>query len=586
MEMALSPPPPPKEGRKVPAIGRIVPPPPPPRAIGEDSVRETWKKMSREQVKEEQDKNNVNRRAPMEGLFYHDEKGNPRKMSFSYDLTKEDKTVDEIYNDWEVNIMKAGKGEKWDEWRKRASDWMFFDQARIFVRGGDGGAGEVAFRREAHVEFGGPFGGNGGQGGDVVFLGTEGDNTLAKVRSKLHLLGECGRRGQGKGRHAATADDIQVEVPLGTVIRDGKSGTLIGEMTFHGQRMVVATGGRGGRGNMAFRNAKETTPEYAELGEKGQERWLDMQMKLIADVGIVGVPNAGKSSLLAAVTNAKPKVADYPFTTVVPNLGVCHLPGTEFRTLVLADIPGLIDGAAQGTGLGQAFLRHIERCRVLVHMVDGSVEDPVEAFRCVQNELRQFSPELAEKPQVVLINKMDLPAVRAKFDQLRADLIIESGHSRVDALSAATTTNTLPVMQKLRAMIDKLPPVERHGGEKTEEELRRDQALKDRMARRDSNSRRAPRAHEVIQRQSDMWELVPDDRLKRLIDMTNFDNDAMEERFHRILLVSGVREALGSAGATQGDTVILQGLEFEYREDSTMMTVLAKEAGFLDYGRS
>ena len=218
---------------------------------------------------------------------------------------------------------------------------------------------------------------------------------------------------------------------------------------------------------------------------------------------------------------------------MVPNLGVCHLPGTEFRTLVLADIPGLIDGASQGTGLGQAFLRHIERCRVLVHVVDGSAEDPVEAFRCVQNELRSFSPDLADKPQVVLINKMDLPSVRARFDTLRAELVVEAGHKRVDALSAAATVNTLPVMQKVRAMIDKLPPVERNGGEKTEAELRRDQALKERMARRDSNSRRAPRAHEVIQRSSDMWELVPDERLKRLIDMTNFDNDKMEERSKR-----------------------------------------------------
>ncbi|KAJ1487668.1 P-loop containing nucleoside triphosphate hydrolase protein, partial [Baffinella frigidus] len=322
-------------------------------------------------------------------------------------------------------------------------------QARIFVRGGDGGAGEVAFRREAHVDFGGPFGGNGGQGGGAVLEADFDQNSGAcGIRRALRRERRAGG-GRGTSPHTLlqpAAINIRttpvVSVACGDSGHEPPAGSV--EAASPGRRMVVATGGRGGRGNMAFRNAKETTPEYAELGEKGQERWLDMQMKLIADVGIVGVPNAGKSSLLAAVTNAKPKVADYPFTTVVPNLGVCHLPGTEFRTLVLADIPGLIDGAAQGTGLGQAFLRHIERCRVLVHMVDGSVEDPVEAFRCVQNELRQFSPELAEKPQVVLINKMDLPAVRAKFDQLRADLIIES------VLPTSDTIYHIPYVPEIR----------------------------------------------------------------------------------------------------------------------------------------
>ena len=561
-----------------------MPPPPPPRAVGEDDREDEWAKMmkmTREEWRQEQERKRVNERAPMEGLFYHDEKGNPRRMKFQYDLSQEDGTLDEVYHDWQENSMKAVKGEEWDEWRKRASDWMFFDQARVFVRGGDGGAGEVAFRREAHVEFGGPFGGNGGQGGDVIFIGDEGDNTLAKVRSRLHLLGDCGRRGQGKGRHAPRADDLEIKVPLGTVVRDGKSGNLIGEMTYHGQRMMVADGGRGGRGNMAFRSPRDTAPAFAELGEKGQERWLDLQLKLIADVGIVGQPNAGKSSLLAAVTNAKPKVADYPFTTVVPNLGVCNLPGSDHRTLVLADIPGLIEGAHEGTGLGQAFLRHIERCRALVHVVDGAGADPLGAFRAIQHELAQFSPELAAKPQVVLVNKMDLPEARARFDELRAALVAEAGHPRIDAISAATTTNTLPIMQKVRALIDKMPPLQQNGGEKTEADMKREAALQERMLRRQPGGSRA-RTHEVIQRSSDMWELRPDSRLRRLIEMTNFDNDEAEERFHRILLVSGVREALSEAGAVQGDTIFLHGLEFEYRDDSTMMTVLAKEAGFLD----
>ena len=523
--------------------------------------------------------------APRDGLFYHDANGNLRKMKFSFDLSKGEGELeaDEIYYDFmeqHDNSMKARKGsETWDEWRKRASDWMFFDQARVYVKGGDGGDGEVAYRREAHVELGGPFGGSGGKGGDVLFVADEGDNTLASVRSKLHMLADSGRRGQGKAKQSAQADDLTVRVPLGTIIRDEKTGVLVGDMRTPGQVLRVARGGKGGRGNWELKNEKNSVPNFAELGEKGQARWLELQLKLIADVGVVGVPNAGKSSFLASVTNAKPKIADYPFTTVVPNLGVCQLPGAERRSLVLADIPGLLEGAHDGIGLGQAFLRHIERCRVLLHIVDGSSADPLYDFKAIQNELEMFSPDLAQKPQVVCVNKMDLPEARARWPQLKEDLKALAKHGRIDRISAATNTNLIPILVKVRTMIDKMGPIEDDLGEETEAQLEAQKSLE---AKKQNRNRRGKMRHEIALRGPGVWEIIADERLERLVRMTNFDYIEAEERFFRVLQASGVRELMEDAGCEHGDTVILAGKELEYREDRNMMQVLAKEDGYFD----
>jgi len=292
------------------------------------------------------------------------------------------------------------------------------------------------------------------------------------------MIADSGRRGQGKAKASAAAGDTFIRVPIGTIVRDEKTGVLLGDMSTPGQTLRVANGGRGGRGNWELATVKNSVPGYAELGQKGQARWLDLQLKLIADVGVVGVPNAGKSSLLASVTNAKPKIADYPFTTVVPNLGVCHLPGPERRSLVLADIPGLLEGAHDGVGLGQAFLRHIERCRVLVHIVDGSSQDPLYDFKAIQNELEMFSPDLAKKPQVVCVNKMDLPEARARWPALKEELKKLAAHGRIDRISAATNTNLVPIMVKVRSMIDRMPAVEFTLDEKTESELQAMEAMK------------------------------------------------------------------------------------------------------------
>ena len=263
-------------------------------------------------------------------------------------------------------------------------DWMFFDTLRIFVKAGDGGNGCVAFKREKDKPKMGPGGGNGGRGGSIELVCSEGLNMLKA--GLTHYKAGSGRNGHGKGRHGWGGDDISVKVPPGTVVRDEESGTLLGELVENGDTLRVARGGRGGRGNAAFKTASDTTPQLAEKGEPGAERWLSMELKLVADVGLVGCPNAGKSTLLAASTRAKPKIADYPFTTVVPNLGVWTPDDKSVgdgEGLVLADIPGLLEGAHEGRGLGRAFLRHTERCRLLVHVVDGTSKDPVGDLQAV-----------------------------------------------------------------------------------------------------------------------------------------------------------------------------------------------------------
>ncbi|CAN0457148.1 unnamed protein product, partial [Ectocarpus sp. 12 AP-2014] len=297
-------------------------------------------------------------------------------------------------------------------------EWQFFDTARINVKAGKGGNGCIATRREKGISMGGPNGGSGGRGGSIFLRCSEGLNTLAMVRHKVHYRATDGQNGQGKSRTGNSGADVYVSAPLGTVVRDHE-GVLCGELTEHGQELLVARGGGGGGGNEAFKTSRSKIPMFGEKGEPGGERWLSMELKLVADVGFVGVPNAGKSTLLAVSSNAKPKIADYPFTTVTPNLGVCDVLGDEAEAgmdkgLVLADIPGLLEGAHEGVGLGLAFLRHVQRCRVLVHLVSGDSVDPVGDYRAIQQELELFSPKLLKKQQVVVLNKIDLPHVRSK----------------------------------------------------------------------------------------------------------------------------------------------------------------------------
>ena len=307
----------------------------------------------------------------------------------------------------------------------------FLDQAKVFVRSGDGGAGAVSFLREKFVEFGGPNGGNGGRGGDVVIQCVDGLNTLIDYRYQQHFKAPKGQHGMGKNRAGAKGSDVVLKVPLGTEILDEDGETLIADLTAVGQRVLLAKGGNGGFGNAYFTTSTNRAPRRANPGQEGQERWIWLRLKLIAEAGLIGLPNAGKSTFLATVTSAKPKIADYPFTTLHPGLGVVRVDGREF---VLADIPGLIEGASEGAGLGDRFLGHVERCRVLLHLVEGTSEHAGKAYKIVRGELEAYGHGLAEKPEIVALSKADAldpdtlkeQVARLKRAAKRAPLVLSS----------------------------------------------------------------------------------------------------------------------------------------------------------------
>jgi GTP-binding protein len=328
----------------------------------------------------------------------------------------------------------------------------FFDEATIQVRAGRGGNGCVSFRREKYVPFGGPNGGNGGAGGDVRLVANRHLNTLIQFQRQQHFRAESGGHGQGKDMQGKQGQDVLIPVPPGTVVRDAHTGALLGDLVEDGQQVLVAKGGRGGRGNAAFKSSTNQAPRMVEKGEPGEARTLKLEMKLIADVGIIGVPNAGKSTLLAAVSAARPKIADYPFTTLSPNLGVATL---DHQSLVLADIPGLIEGAHAGAGLGHKFLRHIERTRVLIHLLDGASPHPLQDFEAINEELALFSPELARKPQIVALNKMDLPQAQEIWPTVRAAM--QERKLSLYAISAATGQATDELLYAALKLLESMP---------------------------------------------------------------------------------------------------------------------------------
>jgi len=295
---------------------------------------------------------------------------------------------------------------------------QFIDRAKIFVQGGHGGNGCVAFRREKFVPKGGPSGGNGGKGGDVILEADRNVHTLLDFKYKRHYKAERGRHGEGNKRTGRSGDDLIIKVPVGTVVRDAETGEVLGDLTEHGQRLVVAKGGRGGRGNAEFATPTRRAPDFAEPGEPGEERWIELELKLLADVGLVGFPNAGKSTFLSRVTAARPEIADYPFTTLRPILGVAKVGDFSF---VIADIPGLIEGAHAGKGLGHEFLRHVERTKLLLHLIDLTdlTRAPKEAFEKINKELELYSPELAKKPQIIVGTKIDALVDRSKIEELK-----------------------------------------------------------------------------------------------------------------------------------------------------------------------
>jgi GTP-binding protein len=329
----------------------------------------------------------------------------------------------------------------------------FLDQAKIYIRSGDGGAGAVSFRREKFIEFGGPDGGNGGGGGDVYAEAVDGLNTLIDYRYRQHYKAKTGGHGMGRERSGAGGEAVVLKVPVGTQIYDEDNETLIADLAHLGDRVLLARGGNGGFGNAHFKSSTNRAPRRANPGEPGEERWIWLRLKLIADVGLVGLPNAGKSTLLAAVSAARPKIADYPFTTLTPGLGVVEVGGGSF---VMADIPGLIAGAHEGTGLGTRFLGHIERCAVLLHLVDASQDDPVEAYRTVRRELKAYGADLDRKPELVALNKADLLTPEAMAET------VANFRRRVRktplAIAGATGQGVREAMAKLLTEVDKRRP--------------------------------------------------------------------------------------------------------------------------------
>ncbi|HWI51330.1 MAG TPA: GTPase ObgE [Symbiobacteriaceae bacterium] len=423
---------------------------------------------------------------------------------------------------------------------------MFVDVARIYVKGGDGGRGSNAVRREKFVPEGGPWGGDGGRGGDVIFVVDPGLNTLIDFKYQRHFKGEKGEIGDTKGMYGAKGKSLTVKVPPGTVIKDDDTGELLFDLTEPGQQVVVAKGGRGGRGNMKFWTPQNKMPTFYEKGEPGEERWLLLELKVIADVGLVGFPNAGKSTFLSRVSAAKPKVANYPFTTLNPILGVVET--GDGRSFVLADIPGLIEGASEGVGLGHEFLRHVERCKVLIHVLDGGGtegRDPLEDFEIINRELGEFNPKLLERPMLVAFNKMDLTEAQDNLPRIKADL--EGRGFKVFPLSGVTGEGLKPLLQAAADAISAYVPPE-------------EPVVVEEMVYR-------PKEDEfAVYSENGIWH-VTGKEIDKLVAMTMWENDDAVKRFLRILRAKGVEKQLREFGAEDGDTIRVGDIEFELSDE-------------------
>jgi GTP-binding protein len=427
---------------------------------------------------------------------------------------------------------------------------MLYDQARIYVSSGNGGHGCVAFRREKYVPFGGPAGGNGGWGGSVFLVVDRHLSTLIPFKFQQHFRAKNGNPGEGSNRTGRKGADLEIMVPPGTVVRgvDNEADIEV-DLVAPGQRLLVARGGRGGRGNASFATASRQTPRMAELGEPGEERWLQLELKLIADVGLVGYPNAGKSTLLAAISAARPKIAAYPFTTLSPNLGVVTVGDTDF---IVADIPGLIEGASEGVGLGLEFLRHIERTRLLIHVVDGAGvdgRDPLDDYFATNQELTHYSSTLGKRPQLIAINKMDLPDAQAYWELLIEALPADP--ERVFPISAATREGVQELMNRTAALLKELPPA--YDPEPRQETLVFNPAPAD------------DRTFAVEQEEDGFR--VRGVRIERIAAMTNFDNEESADRFQRILAAAGIESALRESGIKNGDLVRIGKIELYWEDE-------------------
>lgn len=429
---------------------------------------------------------------------------------------------------------------------------MFVDQVKIYVKAGNGGDGMVAFRREKFVPNGGPAGGDGGKGADVVFVVDEGLRTLVDFRFKRIFKAEHGEHGMSKSMHGRGAGDLVVKVPQGTIVKDIDTGEIIADLVAHGQRAVIAKAGRGGRGNKRFATPANPAPELSENGEPGQERNVQLELKVLADVGLVGFPSVGKSTLLSVVSAARPKIAAYHFTTIVPNLGMVD--AGDGRSFVMADLPGLIEGASQGVGLGHQFLRHIERTRVIVHVIDMSGSEgrvPYEDYMAINNELEQYNLRLMERPQIIVANKMDMPDAEENLNEFKTKIAEDIP---VFPISAVTKTG---LRELLLAIADKLETTPEFPLNEILEQEDEDTVLYKYVAEEPDFE---------ISREPDGTFVLSGAKIERLFTMTNFERDASISRFARQLRAMGVDEALRKRGAKDGDIVRLLDYEFEFMD--------------------
>lgn len=425
---------------------------------------------------------------------------------------------------------------------------MFADRAKILIRSGKGGDGHVSFRRELYVPNGGPDGGDGGRGGDVIFEVDEGLNTLQDYRHKKKYAAKDGEQGGKKRCHGADAEDIILKVPEGTVIKEAESGKVIADMSGDNRRQVVLKGGKGGLGNQHFATATMQIPKYAQPGQPSQELWVNLELKVIADVGLIGFPNVGKSTFLSRVTNAQPKIANYHFTTLNPNLGVVDL--ADGKGFVIADIPGLIEGASEGVGLGHEFLRHIERTKMMIHVVDAAGtegRDPVEDIYKINAELKAYNPEIAKRPQIIAANKIDViyPDGEDPVERLRKEF--EPKGIKVFPISGVTGAGIKEILyyvsEKLQTL-DQSPIIFEQEFFPEEELLYLDLPY-------------------TVEKEGDVY-VVEGPKIEKMLGYTNLDSEKGFEFFQKFLKNTGILDELESAGIQEGDTVRMYGLQFDY----------------------
>jgi GTP-binding protein len=433
---------------------------------------------------------------------------------------------------------------------------MFVDKAKIFVKGGNGGNGIVSYRREKYVPEGGPAGGDGGNGGDVIFRVDEGLRTLMDFRYQKHFKGPAGERGKVKSMHGASADDMIVRIPPGTVIVDDDTEQIIADMTRHGQEVVVARGGRGGRGNTRFATINNPAPDICENGEEGQERWVTLELKVMADVGLVGFPSVGKSTLLSVVSGAKPKIGAYHFTTITPNLGVVDV--GDGRSFVMADLPGLIEGAHEGIGLGHEFLRHVERTRVIVHVIDmaGTEErDPFEDWVKINDELVKYNEKLADRPQIIAANKMDMPGADDNLELFKEQLDAVRGDREylILPISSLTKQGIQELLYKAADTLDAVPD------ELTIEEV------KDVAERKVFTFEKREDNNFTIHKEDEIF-VVQGASIENYLKRMNMNSYDAIMRFAQLMRKWGVDAALRREGARDGDTVQIADFTFEFFE--------------------